>query len=138
MGHGQVAEFIRDMCWRGEVAGLLFLRRDGLENTPERVAKRHAYLEAHPETRPEYRKAILEAGVTPGKTRRETVAAWGLDEQELRSFSCRMTAFGDKSYYSYHGLKIGGVTYTWYVTDDMLSGVSYDGTPDVWPLPDED
>ena len=90
---------------RGE--GQLFLRRDGLENTPERVAARHAYLEAYPDTRPEYRMAILEAGITPGMTRRETVAAWGLDEKELRSFSCRSTASGDKNYYSYHGLKIG-------------------------------
>ena len=35
-------------------------------------------------------------------TRRETVAAWGLDEKELRSFACRMTAAGDMNYYSYH------------------------------------
>src|SRR5687767_11575076 len=103
MGHGQVAEFIMEQCLLGRGRGQLFLRRDGLENTPGRVAARRDYLEAHPETRPEYREAILEAGITPGMTRRETVAAWGLDQEELGSFSCRMTASGDKSYYSYHG-----------------------------------
>lgn len=136
MGHGQVAEFIMEQCWRGLGQGQLFLRRDGLENTPERVAARHAYLEAYPDTRPEYRRAILEAGITPGMMRRETVAAWGLDEKELGSFSCRSTASGDKNYYSYHGLKIGGVVYTWYVSGDTLSSVSYEGEPDVRPLTD--
>ena len=75
MGHGQVADLIITECRRGRGADQLFLRRDGLENTPERVAARHAYLERYPETSPLYRRAILEAGVTPGMTRRETVAA---------------------------------------------------------------
>jgi len=71
-------------------------------------------------------------------TRRETVAVWGLDEKELRSFSCRMTASGEKNYHSYHGLRIGGVIYTWYVSGDTLSSVSYKGTPEVRAFTDDD
>jgi hypothetical protein len=75
MGHGQIAEFIMVQCLRREGSGHLFLRRDGLENTPERVTARRDYLEAHPDTSPEFRRAILAAGITPGMTRWEATAA---------------------------------------------------------------
>jgi hypothetical protein len=136
MGHGQIAEFIIGECMSGYGRGQLFLRRDGLENTPERISARLNYLDAHPETRAQYQHAILEAGITPGMTRWEVTVAWGLDEIERRSAFCRETASGQTRYQSWHGFKIGGVTYTLYITDDTLTSLGYQGTPETQPFDD--
>jgi hypothetical protein len=121
---------------RGEGRGQVFFRRDGLENTPERIVARNDYLEAHPDIRPEYRRAILEAGITLGMTRWEVAVAWGFDEEERRSAFCRETVSGQTRYQSWHGFRIGGVTYTLYVTGDTLTGISCQGIPDTRPLED--
>jgi hypothetical protein len=139
MGHGQISDFIISECLSGQGRGQLFLRRDGLENTPERVKAREEYLEAHPETSAQYRRAILAAGITPGMTRWEVVAAWGLDEKERNSAYCRETADGHSSYQSWHAFKIGGTSYTLYIAGDMLSSISYgpQDRPNVQPLEEE-
>src|SRR6185503_20837454 len=72
-------------CLKEYGQGKLFARTDGLQFEPRRAEVRRAYLEAHPETDPQHREAILNAAITPGMTRDEVIAAWGLLEEDTRT-----------------------------------------------------
>ena len=68
-------------CLKEHGKGELFFRTDGLQFEERRARVRREYLEAHPETT--HYEAIMKAGVTPGMTRAEVIAAWGLIEEDM-------------------------------------------------------
>ena len=84
MDHAPTSSEIISECLKRYGEGQLFFRRDGLEFEAQRVRQRQDYLESHPEIDEQHRHAIAQAAVTPGMTREEVVAAWGLLSADTR------------------------------------------------------
>lgn len=82
---GLLSQRIIAECRKRHGFGGLFFRTDGLEHEERRAAMRQRLLEANPETAAEHRAAILKTAVTPGMTRGEATAAWGLLEEDTRA-----------------------------------------------------
>ena len=125
MGREEVVGLIIDECRRRYGEGQVFYRGDGLAFEERRAAKRAAYLQAHPETSPEYRGLIAGGGVTPGMSHAESVAAWGLVEEDMRDTTGRKTADEHHGYAYYYGFNVGR-PYVLYLIDSTLAGVRED------------
>lgn len=102
--------------------GRLFLRTDGQQHEERRNALRQRFLEANPEIGSHHRELILKAAVTPGMTRGEATAAWGLLDEDTRNVFGHVTEEGSITYAYFTGFDVGGV-YTLYMIDDMVAGV---------------
>lgn len=125
MGRGEIVGLIIDECRKRYGAGQVFYRGDGLAFEERRAAKRAAYLQAHPETRPEYRELIERGGLTPGMSHAESVAAWGLVEEDMRDTGGRSTADEHHHYAYYYGFNVGR-PYVLYLIDNTVVGVEED------------
>ena len=125
MGRQEIVELIIGECLEGYGAGEVFYRGDGLAFEERRAAKRAAYLQEHPETSPEYRELIEKGGVTPGMSRFEAIAAWGLVEEDIKDVGGRMTADEHHAYAYYYGFNVGR-PYVLYLRDDTVVGVQED------------
>ena len=125
MGREQIVGLIIDQCRKRYGEGEVFYRADGLAFEGRRAAKRAAYLGAHPETRPEYRELIERGGLTPGMSHAESVAAWGLIEEDTRDTGGRSTADERHHYAYYFGFNVGR-PYVLYLIDDTVVGVEED------------
>jgi hypothetical protein len=115
---GEIISECRKQHGRGE----LFARRDGLQFEARRAEVRSSYLEAHPETDPQYREAILNAAITPGMTRDEVIAAWGLVEEDTRTSFGHVTEDRWVAFAYFTGIEIG-TNYALYFRDETLIGV---------------
>ena len=122
MGRERAGGPIIEECLKRHGEGEVFHRTDGLAFYGWRAIKRAAYLREHPETRPERRELIKSAGVTPGMTRDEAVAAWGLIEDDTRDLDASESAEGGRVYARLRGLHVGR-PYTLYLIDDTVVGV---------------
>lgn len=71
-------------CLKEHGKGELFFRGDGLEFEARRAKVRQAYLASHPEISEKHRLAISKTAITPGMTKLEVTAAWGLLEEDTR------------------------------------------------------
>lgn|GEM_PF-2294189 len=109
-------------CLKQHGQGEFFSRRDGLEFSAARAAARRDYLDSHPEIIPPYRDAILKAAITPGMTRAEVIAAWGLLEEDTRLVFGHVTQNGRTTYACFKGFDVG-VRYALYFNEDVLVGV---------------
>lgn len=125
MGREEIVGLIIDECRKRYGEGEVFYRGDGLAFEERRAAKRAAYLQAHPETRPEYRELIEKGGLTPGMSHAESVAAWGLIEEDMRHTGGRSTADNQHHYAYYYGFDVGR-PYVLYLIDDTVVGVEED------------
>lgn len=109
-------------CLKEHGKGKLFFRTDGLQFESRRAEVRSQYLEAHPEIKTEHREAILKGAITPGMTRDEVIAGWGLVEEDTR------TAFGhvvddQRSGFGYFTGFAVGEGYALYLKDEIVVGV---------------
>jgi hypothetical protein len=109
-------------CLKEHGKGKLFFRADGLEFEEQRVQARHLYIESHPEINPEHGEAILKAAITPGMTREEAIAGWGLLAEDTRSSFGNVTYDQRASYACFTGLDVGA-RYALYLKDDVVVGV---------------
>jgi hypothetical protein len=109
-------------CLREHGKGELFLRCDGLQFEEERAQLRRDYLESHPEIKESHRRAILEAAVTPGMTKPQVTAAWGLLEEDTRTAFAHVTDDGRAAYAYVTGFSVGE-SYAVYFKDDVVVGV---------------
>lgn len=125
MGREQVVGLIIGECRKRYGEGRVFYRGDGLAFEERRAAKRAAYLRDHPETKPEYRELIERGGLTPGMSHAESVAAWGLVEEDMRDTGGRSTADAHHSYAYYFGFNVGR-PYVLYLIDNTVVGVQED------------
>lgn len=100
----------------------LFSRTDGLQFETRRADLRREYLDAHPGVEPDYRQAILDAAATPGMTRDEVIAAWGLLEEDTRLAFGNVTEDRLAAYAYFNGFTIGA-RYTLYLKDDVVVGI---------------
>lgn len=125
MGREQIVGLIIDECRKRHGAGTVFYRGDGLAFEERRALKRAAYLQAHPETSPEYRELIERGGLTPGMLHAESVAAWGLIEEDMRDTQGRETADDHHRYTYYYGFNVGR-PYVLYLIDNTVVGVEED------------
>jgi len=107
-------------CLKEHGKGELFLRTDGLQFEERRARVRREYLEAHPET--VHYEAIMKAGVTPGMTRAEVIAAWGLIEEDTRMAFGHFTEEPGSAFAYFTGIEVGG-HYALYFRNDYLKGV---------------
>jgi hypothetical protein len=109
-------------CLKEHGKGELFPRTDGLEFEARRAEARHQYLETHPQLSSENRQLILQAAATPGMTREDVIAAWGLLEEDTR------TVFGDvtedrlNAFACFKGFAIGAL-HALYLKDDVVVGL---------------
>lgn len=122
MGREQADGLIIEECRKRYGEGEVFRRSDELAGHGWRATKRATYLRAHPETSPEHRELIERAGVTPGMSRAEFAAAWGIIEEDMRDVSVRKAADGGHVYARWSGLHVGR-GYTLYFRDDTVVGV---------------
>lgn len=109
-------------CQKYHGAGKLFFRSDGLQNEERRDAQRHRFLEANPGIGTERRKQILSAGVTPGMTRGEATAAWGLLDEDTRNVFGHVTEAPRTTYAYFTGFDVGTI-YTLYMINEVVAGV---------------
>ena len=107
-------------CLKEYGKGELFLRTDGLQFEERRARVRLQYLEAHPETA--HYNAIENAAVTPGMTRAEVIAAWGLIEEDTRMAFGHVTEERRVAFAYFTGIEVG-VRYALYFKGDRLAGV---------------
>ena len=84
MGLDVISSEIISECVKEHGSGELFFRRDGLEFESRRVEARQAYLAAQTELDEGHRLAISQAAITPGMTKPQVTAAWGLLEEDTR------------------------------------------------------
>ncbi len=118
-----ISSEIISACLKRYGHGELFFRRDGLEFEDRRAAMRQAYLETHRELKDEYQQSIARAAITPGMTKPDVIAAWGLLEEDTRM------AFGhvvddSRAVYAYFTGFTVGERYALYFKDDVVVGVS--------------
>ena len=125
MGRQAIVEMIIEACRKRYGQGEVFYRGDGLAFEERRAAKRAAYLRAHPETRPEYRELIERGGLTPGMSHAESIAAWGLIEEDMRDTRGRETADEQHHYTYYYGFNVGR-PYVLHLIDSTVVGVLED------------
>lgn len=109
-------------CLKEHGKGELFRRADGLEFEERRVNARNKYLESHPETEPEYREAILNAAITPGMTREQAIAAWGLFEEDTRTVFGNVAEDEHSAYAYFTGFEVGG-RHALYLKDEVVLGI---------------
>jgi hypothetical protein len=110
-------------CEKEYGKGELFFRADGLEFEARRAQLRSAYLQAHPVIEPEHREAILKSAVTPGMTREEVSAAWGLLEEDTRMVFGHVTEDGLAAYAYFNGFRVGR-PYTLYLKNEFVVGIT--------------
>jgi hypothetical protein len=103
-------------------AGQFFFRTDGLQQEERRAALRRRFLEAYPGITAGHRAAILRAAVTPGMTRGEMTAAWGLLEEDTRNVYGHVVDAGHTAYAYFTGFGVGA-GYGLYMLDDVVAGV---------------
>jgi hypothetical protein len=108
-------------CLKEHGKGQLFFRTDGLEFEERRSELRRNYLDARETASPENRAAIVKAAITPGMTREEVSAAWGLLEEDTRLSFGNVTDDGS-AVYAFFTLRVGDI-YALYFKDRMLIGV---------------
>lgn len=113
---------IIEECRRQYGAGELFPRTDGLEWEESRAAQRRRFLEANPDITTEHRAAILKAAVTPGMSRGEATAAWGLLDEETAGVYGNVVERRSGVYAYFTGFNVGK-TYALYMSDEMVVGV---------------
>lgn len=109
-------------CSKQYGKGSLFFRADGLEFEERRAQARQEYLEAHAGIDPEYREAILTAAATPGMTREDVIAAWGLLEEDTRMVFGNVTDNRLAAFAYFNGFAIGA-NYGLYLKDDIVVGI---------------
>lgn len=109
-------------CLKQYGKGELFVRADGREFEVRRVNARNKYLESHPEIEPEHREAILKAAITPGMTRDQVIAAWGLFEEDTRIVFGHVAEDERSAYAYFTGFEVRG-RHALYLKDDVLFGV---------------
>ena len=109
-------------CRKRHGAGELFPRTDGLEQEERRAAQRRRFLEANPDISAEHRDAILKAAVTPGMTRGEATAAWGLLDEDTANVYGHVVESRPVVYAYFTGFNVGA-TYALYMSDEVLAGV---------------
>jgi hypothetical protein len=114
-------EIIAECCKRHGL-GELFFRTDGLEQESRRAALRQRFLEANPDIGVDYSAAILKAAVTPGMTRGEATAAWGLLDEDTQNAYGHVTEEGQVAYAYFTGFSVG-TSYALYMKDDVVAGV---------------
>ena len=107
-------------CLKQYGKGELFRRNDGLQFEERRAQIRREYLESHPETT--HRQAIMKAAVTPGMTRAELIAAWGLIEEDTRMAFGHVTEERRRAFACFTGIEVG-TRYALFFQDDILWGV---------------
>src|SRR5437868_14059839 len=109
-------------CRKRHGDGRFFSRTDGLEHEERRAAQRQRFLEANPEIGERHRKAIIEATVTPGMTRGEATAAWGLLDEDTKNVYGHVTEVGRIAYAYFTGFNVG-CCYALYMIDDIIAGI---------------
>ena len=109
-------------CLKEYGQGALFPRTDGLQFEARRAAARQQYLESHPQLGPKHRQLILQATVTPGMTREDVIAAWGLLEEDTRIVFGHVTDNRLNAYAYFKGFPIGAL-YALYLRDDVVIGI---------------
>jgi len=109
-------------CAKEYGKGELFSRTDGLQFEARRVEARRSYLESHAQLDPDHRQAILAAAATPGMTRQDVSAAWGLLEEDTRTVFGHVTEDRLNAYAYFKGFAVGDV-YALYLRDDIVVGI---------------
>jgi hypothetical protein len=109
-------------CRKRHGDGRLFFRTDGRQHEEARDALRQRFLAANPDIGDDHREAILKAAVTPGMTRGEATAAWGLLDEDTESVYGHVTDEGSITYAYFTGFSVG-VLYALYMMGDMVAGV---------------
>ncbi|MDX6614567.1 MAG: hypothetical protein QOD75_3753 [Blastocatellia bacterium] len=109
-------------CLKHHGQGQLFFRADGLAFETRRSEARLEYLAAHDDIDPPTRAAILAAAITPGMTRNEVIAAWGLLEEDTRTAFGHVTEERRQAFAYFTGLEVGA-PYALYFQDEILVGV---------------
>ena len=109
-------------CLKEHGKGSRFSRTDGLQFEARRAELRREYLERHPETAPEHREAILQAAVTPGMTKPEVTAAWGLLEEDTRTAFGHVTEDDHNAFAYFTGFAVGE-SYALCFKDDVVVAV---------------
>jgi hypothetical protein len=125
VGRHEIVSLIIDSCLKRHGEGQVFYRGDGLAFEARRVARRAAYLEEHPETKPEYRELIEKGAITPGMSRGESIAAWGLIDEDMSEVGGRSTADNHHGYSYYYGFNLDR-PYVLYLIDNTVVGVEED------------
>lgn len=113
---------IIDECRRRYGAGELFPRTDGLQEEESRAAQRRRFLEANPDITSEHRAAILKAAVTPGMSRGEVTAAWGLLDEDTAEVYGHVVERRSGGYAYFTGFNVGK-TYALYLSDEVVVGI---------------
>lgn len=113
---------IISQCEQNHGQGRVFFRTDGLQFEERRARLRREYLDGHPATRADRRAAILSASATPGMTREELSAAWGLLEEDTRMVFGHVTETPIGAFAYFTGFEIGE-SYAVYLRDDVVLGI---------------
>ena len=109
-------------CRKRHGLGKLFFRADGLQHEERRAALRERFLEANPHIVVDHRAAILKAAVTPGMTRGEATAAWGLLDEDTQNAYGHVTEESQTAYAYFTGFSVGA-PYALYMRDEIVAGV---------------
>ena len=109
-------------CRKRHGMGKLFFRTDGLQHEERRAALRERFLEANPDIVTDHRAAILKAAVTPGMTRGEATAAWGLLDEDTQNAYGHVTEESQTAYAYFTGFSVGA-PYALYMRDEIVAGV---------------
>lgn len=114
-------------CLQQHGKGEFFPRTDGLQFEKRRAQVRHEFLETHPRIDPAHREAILQAAATPGMSREEITAAWGLLDEDTRLAFGHVTSDRFSAYAYFTGLSVGA-SYALYLKDDIVLGIRENGS----------
>lgn len=109
-------------CLKEHGKGELFARTDGLQFEARRAEARHQYLEAHPQLSSDHRQLILQAAATPGMTREDVIAAWGLLEEDTRTVFGHVTDDRLNAFACFKGFAIGALC-ALYLKVDVVVGI---------------
>ncbi|MBC8030482.1 MAG: hypothetical protein H7Z16_10255 [Pyrinomonadaceae bacterium] len=109
-------------CRKRHGAGKHFPRTDGLQREERRDALRQRFLDANPDIGDSTRQLILQATATPGMSRAEATAAWGLLDEDTVNVFGNVTEDRTITYAYFTGFDVGGL-YTLYMMDDMVAGI---------------
>lgn len=119
---GPLSYKIINECRKRHGMGKLFSRTDGLQYEERRAAQRQRFLEANLEIGADHRAAILKAAITPGMTRGEATAAWGLLDEDTLNVYGHVTEEGQVAFAYFTGFSVGR-PYALYMRDEMVAGV---------------
>lgn len=109
-------------CLKEHGKGELFFRTDGLEFETRRAAARAKFLKSNPEIEPKHCDAILRAAITPGMTRQQVTAAWGLLEDDTRLVFGHVVEERRTAYAYFTGFNVPA-SHALYFHEDLLLGV---------------